>query len=182
MVYQSVLTVSATAHPYHHHHYRHHYAERHVHHHYARYVHHRFHRFARVEVERPEQSPSFLGRITQGVASVVSGGSSLVSTARSYLGSGAVFGRSNLWCARFVNTMLAKTGRQGTGSDAAASFFNYGHSSSNPHVGDIAVRGHHVGIVAGISARGNPIVISGNNGNRVREGEESVRAYRYRSL
>jgi hypothetical protein len=29
--------------------------------------------------------------------------------------------------------------------------------------------GGHVGIITGIDASGNPIMISGNNGNRVRE-------------
>jgi uncharacterized protein (TIGR02594 family) len=29
--------------------------------------------------------------------------------------------------------------------------------------------GGHVGVVSGIDASGNPIVVSGNNGNRVRE-------------
>jgi uncharacterized protein (TIGR02594 family) len=44
---------------------------------------------------------------------------------------------------------------------------------SGPQVGAIAVMGRrgggHVGIVSGIDAGGNPIVVSGNNGNRVRE-------------
>jgi hypothetical protein len=29
--------------------------------------------------------------------------------------------------------------------------------------------GGHVGVVSGIDASGNPILVSGNNGNRVRE-------------
>jgi hypothetical protein len=29
--------------------------------------------------------------------------------------------------------------------------------------------GGHVGVVSGIDAAGNPILVSGNNGNRVRE-------------
>jgi uncharacterized protein (TIGR02594 family) len=41
------------------------------------------------------------------------------------------------------------------------------------HVGAIAVMsrrgGGHVGIVSGIDASGNPIIISGNHGHRVRE-------------
>jgi uncharacterized protein (TIGR02594 family) len=44
---------------------------------------------------------------------------------------------------------------------------------SGPQVGAIAVMdrrgGGHVGIITGIDASGNPIMISGNNGNRVRE-------------
>ena len=29
--------------------------------------------------------------------------------------------------------------------------------------------GGHVGVISGIDARGNPLLVSGNNGNRVRE-------------
>jgi uncharacterized protein (TIGR02594 family) len=40
--------------------------------------------------------------------------------------------------------------------------------------------GGHVGIVSGIDAQGNPILISGNNGNRVREAPVSRgRIYAY---
>ena len=46
-------------------------------------------------------------------------------------------------------------------------------SSASPQVGAIAVMGRrgggHVGIITGIDASGNPIMISGNNGNRVKE-------------
>jgi uncharacterized protein (TIGR02594 family) len=69
--------------------------------------------------------------------------------------------------------VLQKTGHHGTGSDMASSFAHYGHRVSGPEVGAIAVMGRrgggHVGIITGIDARGNPIMISGNNGNRVRE-------------
>ena len=56
----------------------------------------------------------------------------------------------------------------------ANSFAHYGTRVSGPQVGAIAVmsrggRGGHVGIITGIDAQGNPIMISGNNGNRVRE-------------
>ena len=101
------------------------------------------------------------------------GGSGLVSEARRYLG-GNPTGRGSLWCARFMNMVLEKTGHRGTGSDMANSFAHYGTRVSGPQVGAIAVmsrgrRGGHVGIITGIDARGNPIMISGNNGNRVRE-------------
>ncbi|MDN5003456.1 TIGR02594 family protein [Bradyrhizobium sp. GCM10027634] len=101
------------------------------------------------------------------------GGSGLVSEARRYLG-GNPTGRVSLWCARFMNMVLEKTGHRGTGSDMASSFARYGTRVSGPQVGAIAVmsrggRGGHVGIITGIDARGNPIMISGNNGNRVRE-------------
>jgi uncharacterized protein (TIGR02594 family) len=100
------------------------------------------------------------------------GGSSLVMEARHYLG-GNPTGRGSLWCARFMNMVLQRTGHHGTGSDMASSFASYGHRISGPQVGAIAVMGRrgggHVGIITGVDARGNPIMISGNNGNRVRE-------------
>lgn len=72
-----------------------------------------------------------------------------------------------------MNMVLAHTGHRGTGSDMAASFASYGHRVSGPEVGAIAVMGRrgggHVGIITGVDARGNPIMISGNNGNRVKE-------------
>ena len=96
------------------------------------------------------------------------GGSDLVSEARRYLG-GNPTSRGSLWCARFMNMVLERTGHHGTGSDMASSFAGYGHRISGPQVGAIAVMGHHVGIITGVDASGNPIMISGNNGNRVRE-------------
>jgi uncharacterized protein (TIGR02594 family) len=96
------------------------------------------------------------------------GGSDLVSEARHYLG-GNPTSRGSLWCARFMNMVLERTGHHGTGSDMASSFAHYGHQVSGPQVGAIAVMGHHVGIITGVDSRGNPIMISGNNGNRVRE-------------
>ncbi|SHN78625.1 TIGR02594 family protein [Bradyrhizobium erythrophlei] len=100
------------------------------------------------------------------------GGSDLVMEARHYLG-GNPTSRGSLWCARFMNLVLARTGHRGTGSDMASSFASYGHRVSGPEVGAIAVMGRrgggHVGIITGIDRNGNPIMISGNNGNRVKE-------------
>jgi uncharacterized protein (TIGR02594 family) len=111
------------------------------------------------------------------------GGSGLVGEARRYLG-GNPTGRGSLWCARFMNMVLEHTGHHGTGSDLAASFAHYGQRVSGPEVGAIAVMGRrgggHVGIITGIDAHGNPIMISGNNGNRVREAPVSRgRIYAY---
>jgi uncharacterized protein (TIGR02594 family) len=110
---------------------------------------------------------------TSGTAAPMSGGgSSLVMEARHYLG-GNPTGRGSLWCARFMNMVLQHTGHHGTGSDMANSFAHYGHRISGPQVGAIAVMGRrgggHVGIITGVDAHGNPIMISGNNGNLVRE-------------
>ncbi len=123
---------------------------------------------------------------TQGAAMMSNGfggGSDLVSEARHFLG-GNPTGRGSLWCARFMNMVLERTGHRGTGSDMANSFASYGHRISGPQVGAIAVMsrrgGGHVGIITGIDAGGNPIMISGNNGNRVREAPVSRgRIYAY---
>ncbi|VIO66225.1 hypothetical protein CI1B_13430 [Bradyrhizobium ivorense] len=111
------------------------------------------------------------------------GSSTLVMEARRYLG-GNPTDRRSLWCARFMNMVLQHTGHRGTGSDMAASFAKYGQRISGPQVGAIAVMGRrgggHVGIITGIDAKGNPIMISGNNGNRVREAPVSRgRIYTY---
>jgi uncharacterized protein (TIGR02594 family) len=119
-----------------------------------------------------------------GGGMAMSGSSSgLVMEARHYLG-GNPTGRGSLWCARFMNMVLEKTGHRGTGSDMASSFARYGQRISGPQVGAIAVMGRrgggHVGIITGIDSAGNPIMISGNNGNRVREAPVSRgRIYAY---
>ena len=99
------------------------------------------------------------------------GGSGLVAQARRYIGTNPT-GMGALWCARFMNMVLEKSGRRGTGSNMANSFANYGSRVSGPQVGAIAVmsrgkRGGHVGIVSGMDSKGNPIVISGNYNRRV---------------
>ncbi len=97
----------------------------------------------------------------------------LVAEARKYMGTNPT-DRKRLWCATFMNMVLAKAGYKGTNSDAAKSFAQYGHRISQPKVGAIAVltrgrTGGHVGVVSGIDADGNPIVISGNHGRKVGE-------------
>jgi uncharacterized protein (TIGR02594 family) len=100
-------------------------------------------------------------------------GDSLVMLAQSQLGNGAIYGRSSLWCGRFMNWTLAHAGYRGTGSDLAKSFLKFPRTS--PHVGAIAVfsrggRSGHVGLVTGFDTDGNPIIISGNHGHRVARG------------
>ena len=112
------------------------------------------------------------------------GNSSLVAEARRYIG-GNPTGRSRLWCARFMNMVLERSGHRGTGSDMASSFARYGQRVSGPQVGAIAVmsrgkRGGHVGVVTGVDASGNPIVVSGNHSRRVAESVYSKsRIYAY---
>jgi uncharacterized protein (TIGR02594 family) len=100
------------------------------------------------------------------------GSSDVVAEARRYIG-GNPTSRGSLWCARFMNMVLERSGHHGTGSDMASSFAHYGRRISGPQIGAIAVMGRrgggHVGVVSGIDANGNPIVVSGNYRNRVAE-------------
>jgi uncharacterized protein (TIGR02594 family) len=111
-------------------------------------------------------------RASGGMTSGGFSSSNVVAEARRYVG-GNPTGRGSLWCARFMNMVLERSGYHGTGSDLARSFANYGQRVSGPQIGAIAVMGRrgggHVGVISGIDAQGNPIVVSGNNGNRVRE-------------
>ena len=102
-----------------------------------------------------------------------SGESGLVTEARRWLGTNPTK-RTTLWCAAFMNFVLECSGKSGTGSDMAKSFASYGHRVSGPQVGAIAVmtrgrNGGHVGVVSGVDADGNPIVISGNHNRTVAE-------------
>lgn len=189
----AVSSSSASARAYHHGTGRYAHA-RHVVHVARVYVHYRHHRsFARVSrfergvaMMRSRGLADAQASVAPAAESTMSGGpggSDLVSEARRYLG-GIPTGRGSLWCARFMNMVLEHTGHRGTGSDMANSFASYGHRISGPQVGAIAVMGRrgggHVGIITGIDAQGNPIMISGNNGNRVREAKVSRgRIYAY---
>jgi uncharacterized protein (TIGR02594 family) len=110
-----------------------------------------------------------LGRGTYGATG---GGSDVVMEARRWLGTNPT-GWSHVWCGRFMNFVLERTGRHGTGSNLAFSFANYGHHVSGPQVGAIAVMGRrgggHVGVVSGVDSGGNPIIISGNFRHTVAE-------------
>lgn len=73
-----------------------------------------------------------------------------------------------------MNMVERRLGRPGTGSRATRSFASYGTRISGPDAGAIAVLtrrgGGHVGIVTGVDADRNPILISGNSyGKRVTE-------------
>jgi uncharacterized protein (TIGR02594 family) len=111
--------------------------------------------------------------VTEPVERPVFGWPTLVKEARKYIGTNPT-DRKKLWCATFMNFVLAKAGYAGTNSDAAKSFAYYGRRISAPQVGAIAVltrgpRGGHVGVVTGIDKDGNPVIISGNHGRRVGE-------------
>jgi uncharacterized protein (TIGR02594 family) len=172
-----------------------HYAGRHIGRHYA-YRHYRHYRRlargSRWDAGVAQMQARGFANTNVSLASSTSSGTAtsggfgslnLVAEARRYIG-GNPTSRASLWCARFMNMVLQREGYRGTGSDMARSFASYGQRVSGPQVGAIAVMarrgGGHVGIISGIDAQGNPIMISGNNGNRVREAPVSRgRIYAY---
>jgi uncharacterized protein (TIGR02594 family) len=133
-----------------------------------------------MRAQRLRTANASMGDSSNGFGVSGFGGSNIVAEARRYIGRGNPTGRRSLWCARFMNMVLQRSGHKGTGSDMARSFAHYGRRVSGPQVGAIAVmsrgrRGGHVGVVSGIDAQGNPIIISGNHGHRVAEAKYSRR-------
>jgi uncharacterized protein (TIGR02594 family) len=170
------LATPASARSHHHGAGRHAHAHHHHHRHHHKYHGRRHHRrhfvLARGMATGIEQKRAHA--FAQSSVSPVRGfgSSNVVAEARRYIG-GNPTGRGRLWCARFMNMVLQRSGLHGTGSDMARSFASYGHRVSGPQIGAIAVMGRrgggHVGVVSGIDASGNPIVVSGNHGRRVAE-------------
>ncbi len=95
----------------------------------------------------------------------------LVAEARKYIGTNPT-GRGSLWCGAFMDLVLKHTGHAG-GGNLASGYAHYGTRVSGPQVGAIAVMGRHggghVGVVIGIDANGNPIIVSGNHNHTVAE-------------
>jgi uncharacterized protein (TIGR02594 family) len=92
---------------------------------------------------------------------------SLVSEARRHMGTNPT-GRGRAWCGAFMDMVLKKTGHAG-GGNLARAYASYGRRVSGPQVGAIAVMNHHVGVVSGVDANGNPIIVSGNHNRTVAE-------------
>ncbi|MBR1366350.1 phage tail tape measure protein [Bradyrhizobium ottawaense] len=97
---------------------------------------------------------------------------------------GDVRGKSNAWCARFVNKALAEAGGKGTGSAVANSFQRYGSAVRPSDVirNDVLLQtngrgynqpGGHVGMATGetrmMNGRRQIKMISGNDSDSVRE-------------
>ncbi|MBB4146021.1 TIGR02594 family protein [Rhizobium rhizoryzae] len=77
------------------------------------------------------------------------------------------------WCAAFANASIAKAGGQGTGSNLASSFLNWGTGTNTPQPGDIVVlkpqsagSSGHVGFLASYG-NGKVQVFGGNQSNGV---------------
>ncbi len=107
-------------------------------------------------VRRPH---SYVERLVEASKPIL-GWPALVTEARKYLGTNPT-DRKRLWCATFMNFILAKLGYPVTHSDAARSFAYYGRRIAKPQIGAIAVltrgkRGGHVGVVSGLDPHGNP--------------------------
>ncbi len=94
-------------------------------------------------------------------------GNSLVEEARRYIGTNPT-GRSSLWCGAFMDMVLRRTGHPG-GGNLAWGYSRYGTRVAGPQVGAIAVMHGHVGVVSGVDANGNPIIVSGNHNHTVAE-------------
>jgi uncharacterized protein (TIGR02594 family) len=89
----------------------------------------------------------------------------LVSEARKYIGTNPT-GRGSLWCGAFMDLVLKRTGHAG-GGNLASGYAHYGTRVAGPQVGAIAVMRGHVGVVSGVDANGNPIIVSGNHNRTV---------------
>ncbi|MGC2453537.1 MAG: TIGR02594 family protein [Pseudolabrys sp.] len=96
---------------------------------------------------------------------------SLVSEARKYIGTNPT-GRGSLWCGAFMDLVLKRAGHAG-GGNLASAYARYGTRVGGPQIGAIAVMGRrgggHVGVVSGVDANGNPIIVSGNHNHTVAE-------------
>jgi len=96
---------------------------------------------------------------------------SLVAEARKYIGTNPT-GRGSPWCGAFMDLVLKRTGHAG-GGNLASAYARYGTRVGGPQVGAIAVMGRrgggHVGVVSGVDANGNPIIVSGNHNHTVAE-------------
>jgi uncharacterized protein (TIGR02594 family) len=64
--------------------------------------------------------------------------------------------------------VLKRTGHAG-GGNLASGYAHYGRRVAAPQVGAIAVMRGHVGVVSGVDANGNPIIVSGNHNRTVAE-------------
>ncbi|MGJ4952995.1 TIGR02594 family protein [Bradyrhizobium sp. HKCCYLS20291] len=130
--------------------------------------HHRHHHLHQAFAVQEEQ-PILFGGIQSGLQQGFSAGTGFVERARQFVGETAhqVGVRSALWCSAFLRKITGATGVD----DRALSWESHRHIA--PQVGAVVTMGRrgggHVGIVSGFTAKGDPIVISGNHGHRVAE-------------
>lgn len=111
-----------------------------------------------------------------------------INEARKYKGmTGAQLGvkHKRLWCGEFIGRVARTIGKKTPRNpNWAADWAEVGSRIPGPQVGAIALIGkrriHHVGLVTGVDAHGNPIILSGNHNDRVMEApypRASIAAY-----
>ena len=136
-----------------------------------RHIRHRAREHSSTRTLRHHRSTADVRDGREAYASLGGDGNSLIAEARRYIGTNPT-GRSSLWCGAFMDLVLRKTGHKG-GGNLALGYEHYGTRVAGPEVGAIAVMGRrgggHVGVVSGIDANGNPIIVSGNHNHTVAE-------------
>ena len=127
-----------------------------------------------VQTQRPTRTARQQAAVAYAstAAAAPASSSSLVAEARRYIGTNPT-NRRSLWCGAFMDMVLKRTGHRG-GGNLARGYASYGTRVSGPQIGALAVMsrgrgGGHVGVVSGIDANGNVIVVSGNHNNTVAE-------------
>jgi uncharacterized protein (TIGR02594 family) len=77
-------------------------------------------------------------------------------------------GPGSKWCSSFVNWCLEQAGIEGTNSGRAFSWLSWGDELTGPAYGAIGVlKSSHVGFVAGMTEKGDIILLGGNQSNCV---------------
>jgi|SRR5215469_4997367 len=79
-------------------------------------------------------------------------------------------GRPSAWCGWYMRQVM---GVADSSYNLARNWAHWGRMASGPHVGAVVVWVHHVGKIVG-GGPGNWIVLSGNDGHRVRSRARSL--------
>lgn len=186
-----ITPVMAKTHSRHHHYHNHHHSHYHVYHRQNKRV------VAKITENNVDISyysdnvndkASFFGndnkqKTESNIFNFTAKKNDLINSASKYIGatSGKLGLPHSLWCADFMN-LITHSGTDRT----AKSYMHRGTPAPYGCVNCVAVTmrkgGGHVGVVSGYDSNGNPIMISGNHGNRVGVGvyaKSKVLAYRY---
>jgi len=135
---------------------------RHHHHHQRHHRHHRQHT-ALIDIAPAETSIFSFHQ---------SRGAKMLAEAERWIGSRNPTNFRGPWCGSFMNMVAQKVGAKSPdGYLQARQWVHAGRRIKSPAVGAIAVLlrrgGGHVGIVESVEPDGNPVIVSGNHGNRV---------------
>src|SRR5690606_12523977 len=72
-----------------------------------------------------------------------------------------------LWCACYLDNVLARAGLVPRGSNIARDFADYGVPAAPGQIGSIMVLPNHVGVVVGACENGQVQIVSGNHSSQV---------------